>query len=65
MGFRDTYLFNIAAYKLGVMLGLDNIPPSVRRKVKGKTGSLRPWVEKTMTDKQRQAQKIVTPDVLR
>ncbi len=65
MGFRDTYLFNIAAYKLGVMLGLDNIPPSIRRKVKGKTGSLRPWVEKTMTDKQRQAQKIVAPDVLR
>ncbi len=65
IGFRDTYLFNIAAYKLGVMLGLDNIPPSIRRKVKGKSGSLRPWVEKTMTDKQRQAQKIVAPDVLR
>ena len=65
IGFRDTYLFNIAAYKLGVMLGLDNIPPSIRRKVKGKFGSLRTWVEKTMTDKQRQAQKIVAPDVLR
>ncbi len=65
LGFRDTYLFNIAAYKLGVMLGLDNIPPSIRRKVKGKSGSLSPWVEKTMTDKQRKAQKIVAPDVLR
>ncbi len=65
MGFRDTYLFNIAAYKLGVMLGLDNIPPSVRRKVKGKWGSLTIWVEKTMTEKLRQAQKIVNPDILR
>ncbi len=65
MGFRDTYLFNIAAYKLGVMLGLDHIPPSVRRKVKGKWGSLTIWLEKTMTDKQRQAQKIVPPELLR
>ena len=65
MGFRDTYLFNIAAYKLGVMLGLDNIPPSVRRKVKGKWGSLTIWLEKTMTEKLRQAQKIVNPDILR
>lgn len=65
MGFRDTYLFNIAAYKLGVMLGLDNIPPSVRRKVKGKWGSLTIWLEKTMTEKQRRAQKIVNPDILR
>ncbi len=65
IGFRDTYLFNIAAYQLGVMLGLDNIPPSIRRRVMGKSGSLRPWVEKTMTDKQRQAQKIVAPELLR
>ncbi len=64
-GFRDTYLFNIAAYKLGVMLGLDNIPPSIRRKVKGKWGSLTIWVEKNMTEKQRRAQKIVNPDVPR
>ncbi len=65
MGFRDTYLFNIAAYKLGVMLGLDKIPPCIRRKVKGKWGSLMIWVEKTMTDEQRQAQKIVPPELLR
>jgi hypothetical protein len=64
-GFRDTYLFNIAAYKLGVMLGLDNIPPSVRGKVKGKWGSLTIWLEKTMTDKRRQAKKIVPPELLR
>ncbi len=65
MGFRDTYLFNIAAYKLGVMLGLDNIPPCIRRKVKGRWGSVMIWVEKTMTDKQRQAKKIVPPELLR
>ncbi len=65
MGFRDTYLFNIAAYKLGVMLGLDNIPPSIRRKVKGKWGSLTLWLEKTMTEKQRRARKIVNQGVLR
>ncbi len=65
LGSRDTYLFNIAAYKLGAMLGLDNIPPCIRRKVKGRWGSLMIWVEKTMTDKRRQAQKIVPPELLR
>ncbi len=65
LGFRDTYLFNIAAYELGRMLGLDNIPPSIRRKVKGKWGALTVWLEKTMDDKYRQAQKIVAPELLR
>jgi hypothetical protein len=65
LGSRDSYLFNIAAYKLGAMLGLGNIPPSIRRKVKGRWGSLTIWVEKTMTDKRRQAQKIVPPELLR
>ncbi len=46
-------------------MGVVIIPPSVRRKVKGKWGSLTIWVEKTMTDRQRQAQKIVAPELLR
>jgi hypothetical protein len=29
LNFRDTYKFNIAAYRLGRLLGFDNIPPSV------------------------------------
>src|SRR5918993_1510017 len=31
--FRDYWGYNVAAYRLGVLLGLDNIPPSVARRV--------------------------------
>lgn len=65
LGFRDTYLFNIAAYELGLMLGLDNIPPSIKRKVKGKSGSLTPWLEKAMTERRRVADGIKIPAPLR
>ncbi len=65
LGFRDTYLFNIAAYELGLMLGLDNIPPSIKRKVRGKSGSLTPWLEKSMDDRHRQAEGIKVQSSLR
>ena len=29
--FRDYWGYNVAAYRLGVMLGIDMIPPSVQR----------------------------------
>ena len=38
LNFKDTYKANIAAYRLGKMLGLGGmIPPSVARRVKGTT----------------------------
>ena len=40
MNFRDTYLFNIAAYRLGKMLGLGGmIPPSVSRRHAGNSSA--------------------------
>ena len=65
LGFRDSYLFNIAAYELSRLLGLDNVPPYVKRKVRGKSGSLSVWLEDTMTEKNRQEGKIKPPDLLR
>ena len=65
LGFRDTYLFNIAAYELGLMLGLDNIPPTIKRKVRGKSGSMDPWLENSMNDKDRQSEGVKIPAPLR
>lgn len=65
IGFRDTYLFNIAAYELGRLLGLDNVPPAVKRKIRGKTGSLQVWIENTMNERDRLERKINPPDIAR
>lgn len=65
IGFRDSYLFNIAAYELSRLLGLDNVPPWIVRRVRGKSGSLGVWLEDTMTERSRQEGKIKPPDVLR
>ena len=49
--FRDSYIYEPAAYKLSLMLGLDNVPPATLRKLKNKSGSVQIWVEGAMTEK--------------
>jgi len=43
--FRDSYVFECAAYELSRVLGLDRVPPAVQRKYRGASGSLQVWVE--------------------
>lgn len=62
--FRDSYIFEIAAYRLSKMLALDNVPPAVRRKVNGMNGSLQIWVENAFTETKRQKDKIKPADVI-
>lgn len=45
-GFVDSYMSELAAYHLALLLGLDNVPPVVRRK----GGSLQIWIENATTD---------------
>ncbi len=45
-GFVDSYLSELAAYHLALLLGLDNVPPVVRRK----GGALQIWIENATTD---------------
>jgi hypothetical protein len=53
MNFRDYYGFEPAAYQLGLLLGLDNIPPSTPRRVKREPGSVQLWIEGATTEKRR------------
>jgi hypothetical protein len=63
LGFVDSYRYNIAAYRLAELLGLDDIVPVyVERKWKGDTGSLSWWLPVKMDEKERVAQKIAVPD---
>ncbi len=43
--FRDSYLGQVAVYELSKLLGMNNVPPAVVRKIDGKRGSLALWIE--------------------
>ena len=65
LNFRDSYKYNIAAYRLDRLLSLNMIPVSVERKVKGKTGAVTWWVDNVkMMEKQRYQNKVTVPDTL-
>jgi hypothetical protein len=50
VGFKDTYRYNIAAYRLSLLLGLDNVPMSVQRNFRGVEGALTWWVDEVLMD---------------
>ncbi len=63
LNFRDSYRFNIAAYRLSRLLGLDNVPVSVERLVDGEPGALTWWIDDAlMTEKTRYLNNIQPPD---
>ena len=51
--FRDSYHYEVAAYKVSRMLGLDNVPPAIIYEYKGKRGSLQLWVEEAESENER------------
>jgi hypothetical protein len=63
--FVDSYLYNIAAYKLAIMLGLgDMMPVTVERKWGGMIGSLSWWLPTKINEDERRRKKIRPPDLL-
>jgi len=48
--FRDSFLFEPAAYQLGLLLGNEHIPPAVRRRVNGRDGSVQGWLEDVLDE---------------
>jgi hypothetical protein len=63
MNFVDSYKYNIAAYALAELLGMDDmIPVYVERKWKGNPGSLSWWLPVKMDEQERVKQKIEVPD---
>jgi len=62
MFFRDSYLFEVAAFELSRLLGLDFVPPAILRKYASQNGSIQVWVENAMDDAGRMRKKINPPD---
>jgi hypothetical protein len=64
LNFKDSYKYNIAAYRLGVLLGIDDmIPMSVYRKVGGKSAAVTWWIDNVEMDEVTRVNKhIEVPD---
>jgi hypothetical protein len=63
LDFVDSYKYNLAAYEIAELVGLDSmVPVYVERKWQGKTGSLSWWLPIKMDDAERFEKKIEPPD---
>ena len=65
VNFRDTYKYNIAAYRLGVLLGIgDSIPMSVERQVNSKPSAITWWIDNVQFDEQQRLKdKVEAPNL--
>lgn len=59
--FTDSYKYEIAAYELDKLLGLDLVPPAVERRIDGEKGALVLWVEGSITEYDRKKQGLPRP----
>jgi hypothetical protein len=64
LNFRDSWQYNVAAYRLDQLLGLDMTPPSVERNYNGKPGAFTWWVDDVLMDEhERYKTDAQAPDV--
>lgn len=62
INFRDTYHYNLAAYAIAELLGLDEMMPvTVERTWRGKRGALSWWVDRVMMDEGERLKKKMEP----
>ena len=50
LNFKDTYRYNVAAYRVAQLIGLSTVPMSVKRIVDGKEASMTWWVDDIAMD---------------
>ena len=64
LNFKDTWKFNLAAYKMDRLLGMSMIPATIERHTESKDASVTWWIDDaTMTEGQRMQKKLEPPDV--
>ncbi len=65
LNFKDSWRYNIAAYRLNQLLQLGNLPVSVERHYNGKPGAFTWWVDDVLMDEgERLKTKAQSPDPL-
>jgi hypothetical protein len=64
LGFRDSYHYNIAGYKLAKLLGLDDmVPVTVERTWKGRAGALSWWIPFKWDEEMRRKLNLMPPNM--
>ena len=63
MDFKDSWQFDVAAYELDKLLGLNMVPVTVERRYEGEKGMLQWWVTDAMTEGDRKKKGLSPPDV--
>jgi len=61
---RDSFLFDLAAYELSKMLGLNNVPPVALRRVNNVQATLQIWLEDALVEKDRYDAQMIPPDLM-
>jgi hypothetical protein len=63
LGFRDSWQFNVAAYRLSTLLDLDMVPVSIERRFESRSAAFTWWVDDVAMDElTRQTRKVAVPD---
>jgi hypothetical protein len=63
LNFRDSYHYNIAAYRLAVLIGLgDMVPVTIERGWDGQRGSLSWWIDWKWDEQMRRKEDVRPPD---
>ncbi len=63
LNFKDSYRFNIAAYRLARVLELDSVPMSIARRVDGRPAAVTWWVDDVMMEEgERRRKQALGPD---
>ncbi|MGB7295975.1 MAG: hypothetical protein WBC70_10335 [Candidatus Aminicenantales bacterium] len=58
----DSYRYDIAAYELSKLLGVELIPPVVEREIDGRKGTLQIYLENCIREKDRKRKKLEPPE---
>jgi len=58
----DSYKYDLAAYILNRLLGIELVPPVIEREVEGRQGSLQVFLENCIREKDRKRKKLMPPD---
>lgn len=63
LNFRDTYKFNLAAYLLDGLLGMNMIPPTVERRIDKKPAAVTWWIDDVLMDEKERLRRQEKPPV--